>query len=208
MCVLCEKPPEKNVWWMLYVLISFSLTCKAALHQRQWFSWIYQFYYYSPHWPYSCTRITSKTKGPTIFLNYISINEIRISFCCFISQHTVSVSLGNFSSKWFFHNEIQWIHLSSTDFNIILSSKSVFFWCVLFCSKWAARHQLHQCNQCNLFTFSGKKHQLNKHLRPWKLSSLGQTYEFMFPQLFKVYPGIQRLHCPWNLREIIQWLAS
>lgn len=55
------------------------------------------------------------------------------------------------------HNEIQWIHLSSTDFNIILSSKSFFFWCDLFCSKWAATHQLHPCNQCNIFTFSGKK---------------------------------------------------
>lgn len=114
-----------------------------------------------------------KDQRADIFLNYISRNEIRIWFCCFISQHTVSVSLGNFSSKWFFCNEIRWIYLSSIDFNIILSRKGqvFFFWCVLFCSKWAATHQLQQRNRCNLFTFAGKKTQPTKHLPPWKLSS-------------------------------------
>jgi len=41
-----------------------------------------------------------------------------------------------------------------------------------------------------------EKTQPNKHLPPWKPSSSTQTPEFMFPKLFKVYPGIQRLRYP------------
>lgn len=143
MCITsaCEQPPEYTRYFMCW---SALLLSHSSFIQRQRFSQIYWFYYSSPHWPHSCTRTTSKTKGPTIFLNYITINEIRIWFYCFISQHRVTVSLGNFSNKLLFCHEIQWIYLSSIDFNIMLArmEQSFFFWGVLFGSKWAATYQL------------------------------------------------------------------